>query len=108
MWVSAKVLREGVRGSETDGFWASGDFNTQNACICGCIKVVEIKRRYTAKGAASRRSNSRLRARFRVRCLLISRTEAAIVQAAANQTRVHAIARDLTRAMGTGCWFTPF
>ena len=53
-------VSEGQRQTLFDGFWASGDFNTQNAYISGCIKVVEIKRRYTAKGAESRRSNSRV------------------------------------------------
>ena len=53
-------VSEGQRQKLFDGFWASADFNTQNACICGCIKVIEIKRRYTSKGADSRRSNSRV------------------------------------------------
>ena len=42
------------------GFWSSSDFNTQNAYICGCIKVVAIKRRYTVAGSASRRTQSRV------------------------------------------------
>ena len=43
-----------------NGFWASGDFDVQNSYICGCVKIVEVKRRYTAKGSGSRRSNSRV------------------------------------------------
>ena len=42
------------------GFWSSGDFNTQNAYLCGCIKIVAIKRRYTTAGSSSRRSQSRV------------------------------------------------
>ena len=53
-------MTEDQREKLLDGFWASADFNTQNAYIYGCIKVVEIKRRYTAKGTGSRRSNSRV------------------------------------------------
>ena len=57
-------MTEDQREKLFDGFWASADFNTQNAYICGCIKVVEIKRtctcRYTAKETGSRRSNSRV------------------------------------------------
>ena len=53
-------VTEDQRTKLFDGLWASADFNTQNACICGCIKVVEIKRRYTTKGKGSRRSNSRV------------------------------------------------
>ena len=43
-----------------DGFWRSSDFNVQNAYICGCVKVLEISRRYTSKGSSSRRSNTRV------------------------------------------------
>ena len=42
------------------GYWSSHDFNTQNAYLCGCIKVVAIKRRYTTAGTASRRKQSRV------------------------------------------------
>ena len=32
-----------------DGFWSSGNFNTQNAYICGCVKLLQVKRWYTNK-----------------------------------------------------------
>ena len=34
-------------------FWSSGNFNTQNACICGCVKLLQVK------GNSSRKSGSR-------------------------------------------------
>ena len=51
-------VSEGQRQKLFDGFWARADFNTQNAYICGCIKVVKIKCQYTNKGEESQRSNS--------------------------------------------------
>ena len=41
-----------------DGFWASADFYMQNAYICGCIKVTDIKCRHTEKGRGSCCSNT--------------------------------------------------
>ena len=41
------------------GFWDTADFNVQNAYLCGCVKVVDIAKRYTEKGSASRRSHTR-------------------------------------------------
>ena len=43
-----------------EGFWKTADFNVQNAYICGCVKVVEVAKWYTASGAESRRANSRV------------------------------------------------
>ena len=43
-----------------DGFWSSGNFDVQNAYICGCIKTSEVARRYTSHGSDSRRSHSRV------------------------------------------------
>ena len=42
-----------------DGFWQTMNFDVQNAYLCGCIKVMSTKRKYTAKQAESRRSFSR-------------------------------------------------
>ena len=43
-----------------EGFWKTADFNIHNAYICGCVKVLEVSKRYTARGAESRRANSRV------------------------------------------------
>lgn len=42
-----------------DGYWSSCDFNVQSAYLCGCVKTVEVKRRYT-QSASSRRSHTRV------------------------------------------------
>ena len=42
-----------------DGFWESGSFHVQNAYLGGCIKVIDVKRRYTGN-AESCRSHSRV------------------------------------------------
>ena len=42
-----------------DGYWSSCDFNVQSAYLCGCVKTVAVKRRYTKK-ASSRRLHSRV------------------------------------------------
>ena len=42
-----------------DGFWSTSDFDVQNTYLCGCIKVVQVKRRYSGKGRESRRGYSR-------------------------------------------------
>ena len=41
------------------GFWETGDFNVQNAYICGCVRVLKTKRKYT-KAPSSRRKYSRV------------------------------------------------
>ena len=57
----ATIKSTKIRGKKLfDGFWAASDFNVQNAYMCGCVKVLEAKRRYTSQGSASRRSNTRL------------------------------------------------
>ena len=38
-----------------DGFWESGDFNTQNAYLCGCTKTIETKRKYTSSEVSRRK-----------------------------------------------------
>ena len=41
------------------GFWESGNFDVQNAYICGCVKISKVARRYTAEPTTSLRSYSR-------------------------------------------------
>ena len=41
------------------GFWNTADFNVQNTYLCGCIKVSQVKRRYTEKAKDSQRGYSR-------------------------------------------------
>ena len=53
-------VSEDQRQALFDGFWSSCDYNTQNAYLCGCIKTIEVKRRYTDKGTSSRQKNSRV------------------------------------------------
>ena len=43
-----------------DGFWSSGNFDVQNAYLCGCIKVVDVGRQCTPRGSPSRRSYTRI------------------------------------------------
>ena len=43
-----------------NGFWKLSSFDVQNAYLCGAVKSVAIKRRYTSKGENSRRKFSRL------------------------------------------------
>ena len=43
-----------------DGFWASGSFDVQNAYLCGCVRSVEVARRYTSKQNDSRRQCTRV------------------------------------------------
>jgi len=50
----AEPQRDSLRGSGKQPISTS-----QNAYICGCVKVVEVSKRYTARGAESRRANSR-------------------------------------------------
>ena len=42
-----------------EGYWSSCDFNVQSAYLCGCVKTIEVKRRYT-QSESSRRSHSRV------------------------------------------------
>ena len=42
-----------------DGFWKTSNFDVQNAYLCGCVQVSEVKRRYMGKGSESRRRYSR-------------------------------------------------
>lgn len=53
-------ISEAERKKLFDGFWSTGAFNTQNSYICGCIKILEPKRRYTKTPSTSRRSYSRV------------------------------------------------
>lgn len=43
-----------------DGFWKMNSFDIQNAYLCGCIRVLDVKRRYTSAGETSRRNYSRV------------------------------------------------
>lgn len=45
-----------TRGEEKalfDGFWNTSDFDVRNTYLCGCINVVEVRRRYSGKGRES-------------------------------------------------------
>ena len=42
------------------GFWAMGNFDVQNAYICGCIQVKQVQHHYSPAGSSSRRGNARL------------------------------------------------
>ena len=53
-------MPESQRKKLFEGFWRVGDFNTQNAYVCGCVKVVEVAKRYSESGGESRRANSRV------------------------------------------------
>ena len=52
-------VTEQQRKSIFEGFWGLGEFNVQNAYLCGAVKILEIKRRYTSAGCDSRRSKTR-------------------------------------------------
>ena len=41
------------------GYWSSCDLDVQSAYLCGCVKTVEVKRRYTHT-ESSQRSHSRV------------------------------------------------
>ena len=41
------------------GFWSTGNFDVQNAYLCGCIKIEAVGRHYTSHGRPSRRSYTR-------------------------------------------------
>ena len=52
-------MSEEQRQNLFSGFWDTANFNVQNAYLCGCVKVVDIAKRYTEKGSSSRRSHTR-------------------------------------------------
>ena len=52
-------ISEDTRKSLFDGFWKTANFDLQNAYLCGCVKVLNTKRKYT-KSVESRRSFSRV------------------------------------------------
>ena len=43
-----------------DGFWRTEDFDVQNTYLSGCVKVVDVKKRYTDNPSTSRRKHSRV------------------------------------------------
>ena len=43
-----------------DGFWSTANFDVQNAYLCGCVKVLDVARRYSPTGARSRRQHTRV------------------------------------------------
>ena len=52
-------VHEEQRKKLFSGFWGSANFDVQNSYLCGCVKVIQVKRRYTSN-ASSRRSHSRV------------------------------------------------
>lgn len=54
------MVTQSQRQKLFDGFWKIADFDVQNAYLTGCVKVVEVKRRYTSNPSASRRRHSRV------------------------------------------------
>ena len=42
------------------GFWSTSSFDVQNAYLCGCVKILDVKRHYTSKGTESRRNLTRV------------------------------------------------
>ena len=52
-------LSESCRKGLFDGFWKTANFDLQNAYLCGCVKVLTTKRKYT-KAEESRRHFSRV------------------------------------------------
>ncbi len=52
-------IPEHKRRSLFDGFWKASNFDVQNAFLCGCVKVLATKKKYT-KSPNSRRSFSRV------------------------------------------------
>ena len=55
-----ETVAESQRKRLFEGFWKTANLNIRNAYICGCVKVIEVAKRYTARGAESQRSNSRV------------------------------------------------
>ena len=51
-------VNEANRESLFKGFWEMASFDMQNAYLCACVKVIQVKRRYTE--GSSRRSHSRV------------------------------------------------
>lgn len=52
-----EILSTEQRKRVFSGFWGLGDFNIQNAYLCGCVKVLPVKQHYSA---TSRRGNTRV------------------------------------------------
>ena len=52
-------ISEEKRKGLFEGFWKTASFDVQNAYLCGCVKILTTKRKYT-KSAESRRRFSRL------------------------------------------------
>ena len=52
-------ISEERRKALFDGFWQSGSFDVQNVYLCGRIKVVRTKRKYSTREVKSRRSFTR-------------------------------------------------
>ena len=50
---------ESCRQGLFDGFWKSANFDLQNAYVCGCVKVLSTKKKYT-KAEESCRNFSRV------------------------------------------------
>ena len=51
-------IQESQRQAIFDGFWQISNFDVQNAYLCGCVKIMNIKKRYTS--TKSRRDFSRV------------------------------------------------
>ena len=56
MWPSLFWVNYAQRKKLFEGYWASGSFDIQSAYLCGCVKVLNIKRRYS--GQSSRGSHT--------------------------------------------------
>ena len=56
LWLCFTLLSKQQREKVFHGFWSTSSFDVQNAYLCGCVKVPDIKRHYTSKGTASRRN----------------------------------------------------
>ena len=52
-------LTDDQRKRVFSGFWALGDFNVQNAYLCGCVKILPVARHYQ-KASTSKRGNTRM------------------------------------------------
>ena len=52
MWMHTEMFRQGESDAKAkklfDGYWNTEDFDVQNAYyVSGCVKVADVKRRYT-------------------------------------------------------------
>lgn len=52
------VVTEAQRQKILSGFWELGNIDVQNAYLCGCVKVLPVKRHYTS--TESRCGNTRV------------------------------------------------